>query len=80
MAGSTRVLERLQIGERAFFVASHQTAVAGDIRRQHRRQPSFNALANQKSRWIGDPAPSVEFDSMRGKFLVRTIRNNPCCN
>jgi hypothetical protein len=45
MAGSTRVLERLQIGERAFFVASHQTAVAGDIR----RQPSFNAFANQKA-------------------------------
>jgi len=40
--------KRLQISERAFFVTAHQTAVAGDIRRQHSRQSSFHALAGHK--------------------------------
>jgi hypothetical protein len=40
--------QRFQVGQRAFFVAAHQTAVAGDIRRQHGRQPSFHALTVQK--------------------------------
>ena len=44
-----RLSERLEISERAFFVAAHQTAIAGDIRRQHRRQPPFHALVGQKS-------------------------------
>jgi hypothetical protein len=44
-----RLSERLQIGERAFFVAAHQTAIAGDIRRQHSRQSPFHALAGQKA-------------------------------
>jgi hypothetical protein len=43
-----RLSERLQIGERAFFVAAHQTAIAGDIRRQHSRQSSFHGFAGQK--------------------------------
>jgi hypothetical protein len=43
-----RLSERLQIGERAFFVAAHQTAIAGDIRRQHSRQSPFHGLAGQK--------------------------------
>jgi hypothetical protein len=43
-----RLSKRLQIGERAFFVAAHQTAIAGDIRRQHSRQSPFHGLAGQK--------------------------------
>jgi hypothetical protein len=31
-----------------FLVATHQPAVAGDIRRQHSRQSSFHAFARQK--------------------------------
>ena len=42
-----RLAQRLSVGERAFLVATHQAAVAGDIRRQHRRQPPFHALAGQ---------------------------------
>jgi hypothetical protein len=42
-----RLSERLQTSERAFFVAAHQTAIAGDIRRQHSRQPPFHALVGQ---------------------------------
>jgi hypothetical protein len=41
--------QRLQVSECTFFVAAHQAAVAGDIRRQHRRQPPFHALVGQKS-------------------------------
>src|SRR5271155_2517725 len=44
-----RPTERLEIGERTFFVATHQTTIAGDIRRQHSRQSPFHALAGQKS-------------------------------
>jgi hypothetical protein len=36
---------RLQIGKGALFVTAHQTAVAGDIRRQNGRQPPLHALA-----------------------------------
>jgi hypothetical protein len=43
-----RLSERLQIGERAFFVSAHQTAIAGDIRRQHSRQSPLHRLADQK--------------------------------
>jgi hypothetical protein len=32
-----RLSERLELGERAFFVSAHQKAVASDIRRQHSR-------------------------------------------
>jgi hypothetical protein len=32
-----RLSERLELGERAFFVPAHQTAIAGDIRRQYCR-------------------------------------------
>ncbi|WP_156180697.1 hypothetical protein [Bradyrhizobium sp. LTSPM299] len=44
-----RLSERLQVRERAFFVATHRAAVAGDIRRQHNRKSPFHALAGQRS-------------------------------
>src|SRR5581483_4931937 len=34
----------VQLRERAFFVDADQAAIAGDIRRQHRREPAFDAL------------------------------------
>ena len=48
--GSTSVFRNaLQLRERALLVATHQPAVAGDIRRQDRRQSPFHALARPKS-------------------------------
>jgi hypothetical protein len=47
-----RLSQRLQMSERTLFVAAHQTAVAGDIRRQHSRQSPFHALAGQKASWM----------------------------
>ena len=37
--------DRLEPGQRAFLVGTHQAAVTGDIRRQNCRQPSINAFA-----------------------------------
>jgi hypothetical protein len=37
--------DRLQRSERAFLVVSHRPRIAGDIGRQNRRQPAFDALA-----------------------------------
>ena len=34
---------RLQLSKRAFFVDAHQPAVAGDVARQNRGKPSFDA-------------------------------------
>jgi hypothetical protein len=48
--------ERLEIGECAFFVATHQTTIAGHIR----RQSPFNAFAGQRSPQIGVPAPRIK--------------------
>ena len=39
----------LQLLKRAFLVATHQPAVAGDIRRQHRCQSPLHAFAGQGS-------------------------------
>ena len=39
--------ERLQPGQRSFFVGTHQPAVAGDIRRQNCREPPFHAIVGQ---------------------------------
>jgi hypothetical protein len=50
----------LQLGQRAFFVAAHQTAVAGDIRRQYCRQPPFHAFAGQKVPISLDSASSIK--------------------
>jgi hypothetical protein len=41
--------DRLEPGQRAFLVDSHQTAIPGDIRRQHRCQSSLHPLASQKN-------------------------------
>ena len=41
-------LDILQPGQRAFLISAHQPAIAGDFRRQHRRQSSLYALAVQK--------------------------------
>ena len=41
--------DRLQPGQRAFLVDTHEPAVAGDIRRQHRCQSPFHPLACQES-------------------------------
>ncbi|HEY3681194.1 MAG TPA: hypothetical protein VGL45_20970 [Bradyrhizobium sp.] len=53
MAGDRRVHQRLseclQLGNRAFLVAAHQPAIAGNVRRQHGRQSPFHALAGQKT-------------------------------
>ena len=40
--------DRLEPGQRAFLVDAHETAVAGDIRRQHRCQSPFHPLARQR--------------------------------
>ncbi len=37
--------DRLEPSQRAFLVGPHETAIPGDIRRQHRRQSPFYALA-----------------------------------
>jgi hypothetical protein len=56
MSGDGRIekhlSQRLQMSERTLFVAAHQTAVAGDIRRQHSRQSPFHALVGQKASWM----------------------------
>ena len=50
IVGSTSVFrQRLQLRKRAFLVAAHQPAIAGDIRRQHRRQSPLHAFAGQKN-------------------------------
>jgi pimeloyl-ACP methyl ester carboxylesterase len=60
MAGSTSVFRNdFRLRERAFLVAAHQAAIAGDIRRQHRRQSPFHALAKDgrfSYEAAGDPA------------------------
>jgi hypothetical protein len=76
MRGDLRIEQRLptplQIGERAFFVTAHQTAVAGDIRRQHSRQPSFNALAGQKMPLGSVIQPDIlDLISLRSNFFSR---------
>ena len=38
----------LQPGQGSFLIDAHKAAVAGDIRRQYRRQPSFHPLAGQR--------------------------------
>ena len=49
IAGSTSVFRNdFSLRKRAFLVATHQPAIAGDIRRQHSRQSPFHALAGQK--------------------------------
>jgi len=52
MLGDRRIEKRLpqclELRERAFLVTTHQTAVAGNIRRQHSRQPSFHPPASQR--------------------------------
>ena len=40
--------ERLEPGQRAFLVGTHQAAIPGDIRRQNRRQSPFHALGGQE--------------------------------
>ena len=40
--------DRLEPGQRAFLIATHEAAIAGDIRRQHRCQSSFDALGGQR--------------------------------
>jgi hypothetical protein len=49
-----------QPGQRAFFVAAHQAAVACDIRRQHRRQSSRHALFSQESPKVRIPPPRIK--------------------
>jgi hypothetical protein len=44
-----RLSERLELRKGAFFVAAHQTAVPGDIRRQYSRQSPFNAFVSQNA-------------------------------
>jgi hypothetical protein len=44
-----RLSERLQIGERAFLVATHQATIGGNVRRQHSCQSPFHALTGQKT-------------------------------
>jgi hypothetical protein len=44
-----RLSKRLELRKGAFFVAAHQTAVPGDIRRQHSRQSPFNAFVRQNA-------------------------------
>src|SRR5258707_3736833 len=67
MCGDLRIDERLPKGSQlhmcAFLVATHQPAVAGDIRRQHSRQSSFHALAGQKN----------SFGSVKSLFLYQSI-------
>jgi hypothetical protein len=52
MGGDRRVNEGpsdgLEPGQRAFLVSSHETAVPGDVRRQHSRQSPFDPLAGQR--------------------------------
>jgi hypothetical protein len=52
VCGDLGIDERLPKGSQllmgAFLVATHQPAVAGDIRRQHSRQSSFHTLSGQK--------------------------------
>lgn len=43
-----RFSDRLQPGQRVLFVAAHQAAVAGHIRRQHSRKPPFHLRFSQK--------------------------------
>ena len=43
-----RLSKRLKLRECALLVATHQQAIAGDIRRQHGRQSPLHALAGQK--------------------------------
>jgi hypothetical protein len=42
------ISESLELGECAFFVLAHQTAIAGYIRRQYSRQSPFHAIVGQK--------------------------------
>jgi hypothetical protein len=41
--------DRLEPGQRAFLIATHQAAIPGDIRRQHRCQSSIDALGGQRT-------------------------------
>jgi hypothetical protein len=38
-----------QAGQGAFLVSAHETAIPGDIRRQHSRQPSLHPFYGHKS-------------------------------
>ena len=40
--------DRLEPGQGALLISTHETAIAGDIRRQHSRQSPFHGLAGQK--------------------------------
>src|SRR5439155_20402429 len=42
-----RFPERLEQRQRAFLIAAHQTAISGDVRRQHSRQSPLYVLAAQ---------------------------------
>src|ERR1019366_2421802 len=41
--------DRLELCQRAFFVRTHQAAVAGNIRRKNSRQSPFHALVAQNA-------------------------------
>jgi len=42
-----RLTKRFQFGQRALFIATHQSTVAGDVCRQHRCQSPLHVLAGQ---------------------------------
>jgi hypothetical protein len=52
MGGYRRIDEsfsnRLEPGQGAFLIGTHETAISGDIRRQYSRQSPFYALASQR--------------------------------
>jgi hypothetical protein len=40
--------DRLELGQRAFFIRTHQAAVTGDVCRQYCHKPPFHMLAGQR--------------------------------
>src|SRR5258708_5921198 len=66
-----RFPERLELRQRAFFIAAHQTAIAGDIRGQHSRQSPFHALTTHDSPRARE-ARDVHHSSIVGRCPART--------
>jgi hypothetical protein len=81
MLGDFRIEQRLparfQSGQGAFFVASHQAAVAGDARRENRRKTPFHTHVAQEAPFDGKYfRPVVVSRTTKRRTLNRSSQSN----
>jgi hypothetical protein len=74
-----RLSKRLKLRKGAFFVAAHQTAVPGDIRRQHSRQSPFNAFVRQKPPKGGNSTQNIKAYGVAAPLGPEPITEAPNC-